>query len=55
MAKRTQAICQLLPTKYLSVFDDFVELTFKGLTYFLLMLSFISMLFDYSTLFVPEF
>ena len=34
MVKQTQTICQLLPTNYLSVFDDFVGLGPKGLIHF---------------------
>ena len=31
MVKHTQAICRLLPTNCLNVFDHFVGLAFKGL------------------------
>ena len=34
MAKHTETVCQQQPANYLSVFDHFVELMLKGLSYF---------------------
>ena len=41
MIKHTQAIRQLLPTNFFSVFDYFVGLVLKGLTHFMSLVSFL--------------
>ena len=41
MVKHAQTICRLLPTNCLSVFDHFVALALKRLTYFSPMLYFV--------------